>query len=52
LGEKTKDKILKQFTEFPKERAVKKLKHNAFTELPKRLWEKLAELSGIDPETT
>ena len=52
LGENTKDKILKQFTEFRKERAVKKLKHNPFTELPKRLWEKLVELSGIDPETT
>ena len=52
LGENTKDKILKQFTEFRKERAVKKLKHNPFTELPKRLWEKLVELCGIDPETT
>ena len=52
LGEKSKGQVLIQLTEFRKQRAVKKLKHNPFTELPKRLWEKLAELSGIDPETT
>ena len=52
LGEKTKEQVLIQLNEFRKERAVKKLKHNPYTELPKRLWEKLVELSGIDPETT
>jgi len=52
LGEKTKEQLLIQLTEFRKQRAVKKLKHNPFSELPKRLWEKLIELSGIDPETT
>ncbi|HAF58457.1 MAG TPA: aminoacetone oxidase family FAD-binding enzyme [Opitutae bacterium] len=52
LGEKTKEQILIQLTKFRKERAVKKLKHNPFSELSKRLWEKLVELSGIDPETT
>ncbi|MEK9773561.1 MAG: NAD(P)/FAD-dependent oxidoreductase [Opitutae bacterium] len=52
LGEKTKEQALIQLTEFRKQRAVKKLKHNPFTELPKRLWEKLVELSGIDPEIT
>ena len=52
LGEKAKEQALIQLTEFRKQRAVKKLKHNPFTELPKRLWEKLVELSRIDPETT
>jgi predicted Rossmann fold flavoprotein len=52
LGEKTKEQLLIQLTEFRKQRAVKKLKHNPFSELPKRLWEKLIELSGIDPEIT
>ena len=52
LGEKTKAQVLTQLTAFRKERAVKKLKQNPFSELPKRLWEKLVELSGIDPETT
>ena len=52
LGEKTKEQVLIQLNEFRKERAVKKLKHNPYSELPKRLWEKLVELSGIDPETT
>ena len=52
LGEKTKEQGLIQLTAFRKERAVKKLKHNPFSELPKRLWEKLVELCGIDPETT
>ena len=51
LGEKTKEQILMQLNEFRKERAVKKLKHNPYSELPKRLWEKLVELGGIDPET-
>jgi predicted Rossmann fold flavoprotein len=52
LGEKTKEQILMQLNECRKERAVKKLKHNPYSELPKRLWKKLVELSGIDPETT
>ena len=52
LGEKTKEQILMQLNEFRKERAIKKLKHNPFSELPKRLWEKLVELCGIDPEAT
>jgi predicted Rossmann fold flavoprotein len=52
LGKKTPAQIRHQLQEFRKERAVKKLKHNPFSELPKRLWEKLFELSGIDPETT
>jgi predicted Rossmann fold flavoprotein len=52
LGEKTKEQVLIQLTEFRKDRALKKLKHNPFSELPKRLWTKLVDLSGIDPETT
>ena len=52
LGEKTKEQVLIQLNEFRKERAVKKLKNNPYSELPKRLWEKLVELSGIDPEAT
>ena len=52
LGEKSKGQVLIQLTEFRKQRAVKKLKHNPYSELPKRLWEKLVELSGIDSETT
>jgi predicted Rossmann fold flavoprotein len=52
LGENTPAKIRNKLQEFRKERAVKKIKHNPFSELPKRLWEKLFELSGIDPETT
>jgi predicted Rossmann fold flavoprotein len=52
LGEKTPAQIRHQLQEFRKERAVKKLKQNPFSELPKRLWEKLVELSVIDPETT
>jgi predicted Rossmann fold flavoprotein len=52
LGEKTKEQVLIQLTEFRKERAVKKIKHNPFSEIAKRLWEQLVELSGIDPETT
>ena len=52
FGEKNKGQVLIQLTEFRKERAVKKLKHNPYSELPKRLWEKLVELSGIDSETT
>ena len=49
LGEKTKEQVLIQLNEFRKERAVKKIKQNPFSELPKRLWEKLVELSEIDP---
>ena len=52
LGGNTPAQIRHQLQEFRKERAVKKLKHNPFSELPKRLWEKLVELSGIDPEAT
>ena len=52
LGEKTKEQILIQLNEFRKERAIKKLKYNPFTELPKRLWEKIIELGEIDSETT
>ncbi len=52
LGEKSKGQVLIQLTEFRKQRAVKKLKLNPYSELPKRLWEKLVELSGIDSETT
>ncbi len=52
LGRNTPAQIRNQLQEFRKQLAVKKLKHNPFTELPKRLWEKLVELSGIDPETT
>ena len=48
LGGNTPAQIRHQLQEFRKERAVKKLKHNPFSELPKRLWEKLIELSGND----
>lgn len=52
LGEKTKEQIRKKLQDLRKQRAVKKLKHNPFSELPKRLWEKIVELSGIDLEIT
>jgi predicted Rossmann fold flavoprotein len=52
LGEKTAAQIRHQLQEFRKERAVKKIKHNPYSELPKRLWEKLVELSGNNPEAT
>ena len=52
LGGNTPAQIRNQLQEFRKERAVKKLKHNPYSELPKRLWDKLIELSGNDPETT
>ena len=52
LGEKTKEQIRKEFQDLRKQRAVKKLKNNPFSELPKRLWEKLVEVSDIDPEIT
>ncbi len=52
LGDKSKERLIGEFVDFRKDRGKVSLAQSPYPQIPKRLWRKLVEISGLGMTTT